>query len=96
MSPDIVDVRTALIRQWELIADAVSVIDLSARSRVAGWTNREVLAHLYVQPGLVARFLRSESTDAAALGLTENLSGTRSYREFDRRFRPRRRGPQQG
>jgi len=82
MSPDIVDVRTALIRQWELIADAVSVIDLSARSRVAGWTNREVLAHLYVQPGLVARFLRSESTDAAELGLTENLSGTRSYREL--------------
>jgi hypothetical protein len=81
VNPDIADVRSALVRQWELIADAIEAIDLSAASRVAGWTNREVLAHLYVQPHLVARFLRSESTDAPALGLTENLSGTRSYGE---------------
>jgi uncharacterized protein (TIGR03083 family) len=73
------DVRLALIRQWELIADAVSGIDLSAATRCAGWTNREVLAHLYVQPILVARFLRTQSTDEAALGVTENLSGTRTY-----------------
>jgi len=82
VNPDITDVRSALIRQWELIADAIEAIDLSATSRVVGWTNREVLAHLYVQPHLVARFLRSESTDVAALGLTENLSGTRSYGEL--------------
>ncbi len=41
-----------------------------------------MLAHLYVQPHLVARFLRSKSSDAAALGLSENLSGTSSYREL--------------
>jgi hypothetical protein len=82
MEPDIADLRSALIRQWELIADAIEAIDLSASSRVAGWTNREVLAHLYVQPHLVARYLRTESTGVAALGLTENLSGTRSYGEL--------------
>jgi hypothetical protein len=82
VNADITDVRTALIRQWELIADAIEAIDLSATSRVAGWTNREVLAHLYVQPRLVVRFLRSESAGAPTLGLTENLAGTRSYGEL--------------
>lgn len=76
------DVRLALIRQWELIADAVKGIDLSAASRCTGWTNREVLAHLYVQPHLVARFLHTQSTDEAALGITENLSRTRTYSEL--------------
>jgi uncharacterized protein (TIGR03083 family) len=82
VNPDTEDIRRALIRQWELIADAVEAIDLSASSRVAGWTNREVLAHLYVQPQLVARFLRSETTDVPQVRLTENLSGTRSYGEL--------------
>jgi len=82
MSPDIVDVRIALIRQWGLIADVVNEIDLAAATRCTGWTNREVLAHLYVQPHLVARFLRTESADRALMGLAENLSGTRSYREL--------------
>ena len=31
---------------------------------------------------LVARFLRSESADEAVLGVTENLSGTRSFSEL--------------
>jgi uncharacterized protein (TIGR03083 family) len=75
----VTDVRRALIRQWELLAARVDGIDLAAASRCAGWTNREVLAHLYVQPSLVARFLRTASTDRAALGVTENLSGTRFY-----------------
>jgi hypothetical protein len=82
VKPVVADVRTALIRQWELIADVVDGIDLSSANRCAGWTNREVLAHLYVQPHLVARFLRTESTDRAALGVIENLSGTRSYGEL--------------
>jgi uncharacterized protein (TIGR03083 family) len=80
--PRLADVRTALLRQWELIADATDGIDLSVASRCTGWTNREVLAHLYVQPHLVARFLRSESADEAELGVTENLSGTRTYSEL--------------
>jgi hypothetical protein len=82
MNPDVADVRVAVIRQWELIADAIELIELSEASRCTGWTNREVLAHLYVQPHLVARFLRSESADAAVLGITENLSGTRSFSEM--------------
>ena len=47
MTPTDDDVRTALIRQWDRIADAVPRIDRAAPSRVAGWRNREVLAHLY-------------------------------------------------
>jgi hypothetical protein len=82
VNPDLADVRVALIRQWELIADAIELIELSATSRCTGWTNREVLAHLYVQPHLVARFLRSENADEAVLGVTENLSGTRSFSEL--------------
>jgi Mycothiol maleylpyruvate isomerase N-terminal domain len=82
VNPDVADVRVALIRQWELIADAIGLINLSAASRCTGWTNREVLAHLYVQPHIVARFLRSESANEAVLGITENLSGTRSFSEL--------------
>jgi hypothetical protein len=41
-----------------------------------------VLAHLYVQPHLVAKFLRHKSAKEAALGVTENLSGTRNYRDL--------------
>ena len=78
----VTDVRSALIAQWELIMEAADGIDLSAPSRCAGWTNREVLAHLHVQPTLVARFLRTVGSDRAALGVTENLSGTRSYRDL--------------
>jgi hypothetical protein len=76
------DVRITLIRQWELIADFVELLELSTASRCAGWTNREVVAHLCVQPGLVARFLRTENADKAGLGVTENLSGTRSFSQL--------------
>jgi uncharacterized protein (TIGR03083 family) len=79
VNPGVADVRSALICQWELIADAIDGIDLTAASRCEGWTNREVLAHLYVQPHLVARFLSTESADKPALRLSVNLSGTRSF-----------------
>jgi hypothetical protein len=82
VNPVVAEVRASLIRQWELIADVVDGIDLSTASRCAGWTNREVLAHLYVQPHLVARFLRAASIHEAALGVATNLSGTRSYSEL--------------
>jgi hypothetical protein len=76
------DVRLALIHQWELIAGVIKSLDLSAASRCTGWTNREVLAHLYVQPHLVARFIDTESTGETALGIVENLSGTSSFGEL--------------
>jgi uncharacterized protein (TIGR03083 family) len=76
------DVRSALIRQWDLIADAVPQIDLSAPSRVAGWRNREVLAHLYAQPYLLLRFLESASHAEPAVRAIENLAGTTTYREL--------------
>ena len=82
VNPDVADVRLALIRQWELIAGVIKSLDLSAASRCTGWTNREVLAHLYVQPHLVARFIDTESTGETALGIVENLSGTNSFGEL--------------
>ena len=76
------DVRTALIRQWDLIAEAVPRIDLAVASRVAGWRNREVLAHLYAQPSLLLRFLESESDARPAVRAAENLAGTRAFGEL--------------
>ena len=82
MEPDVADIRLALIRQWELVADAVDGIDLSTDSRCSGWTNREVLAHLYVQPYLVARFLLTAGTYKALLGAADNLAGTSTQRQL--------------
>jgi len=75
-------VRTALIRQWDLIAEAVPRIDLAVASRVSGWRNREVLAHLYAQPSLLLRFLESESDARPAVRAAENLAGTRAFGEL--------------
>ena len=63
--PVVADVRSALVRQWELISEVVDTIDLAAASRCNGWTNREVLAHLYVQPYLVEKFLCTASVRQA-------------------------------
>jgi len=82
MAPRDDDVRTALIRQWDRIAEAVPRIDLAAASRVAGWRNREVLAHLYAQPSLLLRFLESASEAEPAVRAAENLAGTKGYREL--------------
>jgi Mycothiol maleylpyruvate isomerase N-terminal domain len=76
------DVRSALIRQWELIANAVPRIERSAPSRIGGWRNREVLAHLYVQPRLLARFLQSGGDIEPAVGATENLAGTKAFKHL--------------
>jgi Mycothiol maleylpyruvate isomerase N-terminal domain len=76
------DVRAALLRQWDLIADAVPRIDLSASSRILGWRNREVLAHLYAQPSLLVRFLESVSGAEPAVRATENLAGTQAYKDL--------------
>src|SRR5271169_1335417 len=76
------DVRTALIRQWDRIADAVPRIDLAAASRIAGWRNREVLAHLYAQPSLLLRFLESESSTEPAVRAAQNLAGTKAFAEL--------------
>jgi len=82
MAPRDDDVRTALIRQWDRIAEAVPRIDLAAASRVAGWRNREVLAHLYAQPSLLLRFLESASEAEPAVRAAENLAGTRAFAEL--------------
>ena len=86
MGPIGADVRSALIRQWELIADAVPRIDLSVPSRIAGWRNREVLAHLYAQPYLLVRFLASESDAEPAVRAIENLEGTKAFKDLMERL----------
>ena len=76
------DVREALIRQWKLIADAVPTLDLEAESRVSGWRNREVVAHLALQPSLLARFLKTASVAPPAVSLGANLAGTVTLSEI--------------
>ena len=82
MDPVVADVRSALVRQWELISEVVDTIDLSAACRCNGWTNREVFAHLYVQPYLVEKFLCTASVRPPEVQLSENLAGTKSFSEL--------------
>jgi hypothetical protein len=70
------DVREPLVRQWRLVARAITSLDLDASSRVEGWRNREVLAHLALQPKLLASFLETSSTAPPQVSLVANLSGT--------------------
>lgn len=69
-------VRNALRRQWDRISNVVDELDLERESRVVGWRNAEVLAHLAVQPRLLGRFLATAGMANAAMGLEENLAGT--------------------
>jgi hypothetical protein len=82
MNPGDEDVAAALVRQWELIAGAIPNIDLTRSSRIEGWRNAEVLAHLYVQPHLVVRFLRSAGGGKAEMGVTDNLMGTSTFKNL--------------
>jgi uncharacterized protein (TIGR03083 family) len=76
------DVRWALVRQWDLIADAVPHLHLAAPSRIPGWRNREVLAHLYAQPSLLVRFLESASGAQPAVRAIDNLAGTTAFKDL--------------
>lgn len=75
-------VRDALLRQWKLIERGVPSLDLSRPSRVAGWRNREVLAHLAVQPLLLARFLKTAELTEPDVTLVASLSGTAALAEL--------------
>ena len=72
------DARDALVRQWQAIAAAVVTLDLETPSRVAGWRNREVVAHLCLQPALLRRFIASASTRHAVVNVAASLAGTHS------------------
>jgi hypothetical protein len=71
-------IREALIRQWEAIDRAIPAIDLDKPSRIEGWRNREVVAHLSLQPVLLTRFIAKSSSQAPRVSLESNLAGTRS------------------
>ncbi|MGE5764081.1 MAG: maleylpyruvate isomerase N-terminal domain-containing protein [Mycobacterium leprae] len=79
------DLPDVLRRQWERIAVATSSLDLSAPSRVAGWRNAEVIAHLAAQLVLLCRVLRDSRTGTGAtpatVSLEDNLAGTRALAE---------------
>lgn len=70
-----------LRRQWARIAAGSAQTELTAPSRVRGWRNAEVMAHLAVQPVLLGRFLADAGTTRARTGLMrleDNLAGTRA------------------
>jgi hypothetical protein len=75
-------VRDALVRQWRAIGREAPSRDLDKPSRIDGWRNREVLAHLTMQPVLLVRFLATASAQAPQLDLAENLAGTRNLAEL--------------
>src|SRR5512135_1300505 len=79
------DLPDVLRRQWERIAAAATRLDFSAPSRVTGWRNAEVMAHLAAQPVLLRRILRDARADAGAtratVSLEDNLAGTRALAE---------------
>ncbi len=75
-------IRDALVAQWERIAAALGSLDLDVPSRVFGWRNREVVAHLALQPTLLERFLRTSSpADGSEHTLAHNLVGTSPLRQ---------------
>jgi hypothetical protein len=76
------DVGAALVRQWELIADAIPRMNLTRPSRVEGWRNSEVVAHLCVQPRLVVRFLQSSRRGNPNMGVADNLLGTKAFKDL--------------
>ncbi|MGH9302667.1 MAG: maleylpyruvate isomerase N-terminal domain-containing protein, partial [Acidimicrobiales bacterium] len=58
-------------------------LDLDRPSRIAGWRNRDVVAHLAVQPVLLARFLAGSGDQGRSVSpsvtLVANLSGTTRF-----------------
>lgn len=73
--------RQALRRQWDRIAAICERLDPDRPSRVPGWRNAEVLAHLAVQPLLLARFLTGAGEQEAEMRLEVNLAGTHALAE---------------
>ncbi len=76
------DVRDALVRQWQAIATALPAVDLDVPSRVDGWRNREVVAHLCLQLVVLRRFIATVLMQHAMGSLAANLAGTHSLAEF--------------
>jgi len=74
------DLIGALRRQWAHIASVAGQLDLEAPSRVRGWRNTEVLAHLTIQPALLGRVIVAMTT-APTMRLEDNLAGTRALGE---------------
>jgi hypothetical protein len=71
------EVRAALLRQWSVLTDGIRTLDLDRPSRLDGWRNREVVAHLAAQPMLLGRFLQTAGPRPPEMTLTDNLAGTR-------------------
>ena len=61
------------------MAQAIPALDLETPSRIAGWRNREVLAHLYPQPLLLDRFVAAATDETPHVDVAANLAGTASF-----------------
>ena len=72
------EVRDALVHQWQAITAAVATIDLETPSRVAGWRNREVVAHLRLQSALLRKFTATAPAQHAVVTVAASLAGTHS------------------
>jgi hypothetical protein len=70
-----------LLDQWDRLGLVISTLDLDRPTRLDGWRNRELLAHLTIQPALLRRFLENTSTEPPVVGLVENLRGTAKLAE---------------
>ena len=83
------EVRDALVRQWQAITAAVATIDPETPSRVAGWRNREVVAHLRLQSALLRKFTATAPTQHAVAGSISRRPPARPGRPCGRRICPR-------
>jgi len=75
-------IRDGLISQWRAIAAAIPEIDLDRPSRIQAWRNREIVAHLSLQPFLLRQFLGTATAQSPVVTLAENLAGTASLAEM--------------
>ena len=69
-TPSFAVVRAALDAQWDVLLAGLPLLDPTGPTAVAGWTVREVEAHLTATTGGLARLLAAAGPAAADTGVT--------------------------
>lgn len=75
-------VRRALDAQWDRLLAALPDLDPTADSRVAGWTVREVEAHLTVTTASLTRLLGEDAPTGGAVGVERWAAATPGLAEL--------------